>query len=106
MPTGLLSQQDKNAIILSKFACVSLIVNEEPNSVVSQCVVEVGEGGGKFILFMRKKKNFLIMRCTTRSMNALGTSFCLGRKNKRCAARLRAELQLSRLWAKSCPNKI
>lgn len=98
MPTGLLSQQDKNAIILSKFACVSLIVNEELNS-VSQCVVEVGEGGGKFILFMRRKKKKKLshyeMHYAEHECVKLGTSFCLGRKNKRCAARLRAELQLS-----------
>lgn len=56
MQTALLSQRDKNVIILSKFSWRSLIGNEL-NSVVGQRDVDVGEGN-KFILFMRKTKTF------------------------------------------------
>lgn len=57
LQTGLLSERDKNVIMVSKFACMSLIVNEELNSVASQRDVDVGEGN-KCILFMRKTNTF------------------------------------------------
>lgn len=76
---GLLSGCDNNPGNNPKFACLSLIVNEELDSVVSRCDVAVGEG------------NALIMGCSTRSTSAcvkVQKSFS-DAQNKRA---LRAEL--------------
>lgn len=56
--------ETKTLLSSQSFSWMSLIGNRL-NSVVTQRDVEVGEGN-KFILFMRKNKNFLIMRCSRR----------------------------------------